>query len=241
MTNTQPREKYVQSHNLDVQSIFETIQGEGPLVGMPSIFVRLAGCNLDCPLCDTDYTSTRTLMGIEDVLAHVRDKETSRSQRLIVLTGGEPFRQAATYDLIECLIESGYLVQVETNGTLCNEKRLGELKWDYRDLLTVVVSPKSGCIHKAYRRYIDAYKYVVRAGEVDDEDGLPLSVLGNNIDRAAKPFSEHVEYGTVPIYLQPCDEDDPIASEKNAAETIHLCLKYGYRFCPQMHKIYGLP
>ena len=48
---------------LAVHSIFYTIQGEGPFAGETAVFVRLAGCNLQCPLCDTDYTSDRRMVG----------------------------------------------------------------------------------------------------------------------------------------------------------------------------------
>ena len=56
--NSQAIEKsaHYTTRSYDVHSIFPTIQGEGPFVGQPAIFIRLAGCNLQCPACDTDYT-----------------------------------------------------------------------------------------------------------------------------------------------------------------------------------------
>ena len=52
-TNTQEPEKIDRDRHLDVHSIFHTIQGEGPYCGHPAVFIRLAGCNLQCPGCDT--------------------------------------------------------------------------------------------------------------------------------------------------------------------------------------------
>ena len=92
MINIQPIEKYVQAENkmLDVHSIFYTIQGEGPFTGCPAVFVRLAGCNLKCPGCDTDYTSNRTPMTAEQILNKIL--ELASPATLVVITGGEPFR-----------------------------------------------------------------------------------------------------------------------------------------------------
>ena len=61
--NTQPAEKQVKSSGLilAINSIFYTIQGEGPFAGSPAVFVRLAGCNLQCPMCDTEYTSRQQM------------------------------------------------------------------------------------------------------------------------------------------------------------------------------------
>ena len=97
--NIQPIEKLARSDGLrlDVHSIFATIQGEGPFTGHPCVFVRLAGCNLQCPGCDTDYTEDRRMMQIYEIAESVASVlKASGSTRakvpLVVITGGEPFR-----------------------------------------------------------------------------------------------------------------------------------------------------
>ncbi|MEG7364337.1 7-carboxy-7-deazaguanine synthase QueE, partial [Pseudomonas citronellolis] len=93
--NLQPIEKRTKSADglLSLHSIFHTIQGEGPFCGTPSVFVRLAGCNLQCPACDTDYTQGRRAASVQEILDKVQEYQSSG---LVVITGGEPFRQDIT-------------------------------------------------------------------------------------------------------------------------------------------------
>ena len=76
---------------LALAETFYSVQGEGTYVGTPAVFVRLAGCNLNCRFCDTDY-SVRFFASIPDVVARVR--ELGQDCPMVVLTGGEPFAQA---------------------------------------------------------------------------------------------------------------------------------------------------
>jgi 7-carboxy-7-deazaguanine synthase len=102
------------AHVIALSEIFYTVQGEGTWTGMPAVFVRLAGCNLSCDFCDTDY-SMKALRSIEQIVDDVRALSADRPA--IVLTGGEPFAQAETPALIDALRADGRRVHVESNGT----------------------------------------------------------------------------------------------------------------------------
>ena len=103
---------------LQLAEIFYSVQGEGTWTGTPAVFVRLAGCNLACDFCDTDY-STKFFAGVDEVVARVRD--VGGECPMVVLTGGEPLAQAQTPALIEALQRDGRRVHVESNGTIFTE------------------------------------------------------------------------------------------------------------------------
>lgn len=101
--------------SLLVNEIFYSIQGESVYSGRPCVFVRLTGCNLRCSYCDTIYAyENGTKMKIEPIIKQVD----SFGCPLVEITGGEPLIQAETPLLIHSLLENGYEVMIETNGSL---------------------------------------------------------------------------------------------------------------------------
>ena len=97
-----------------VNEIFHSLQGEGYNSGMPAVFIRFSGCNLQCPFCDTQHESG-TEMTEREVVEAV--KHLAPRSSLVVVTGGEPALQL-TASLVDALHEIGKRVAVETNGTL---------------------------------------------------------------------------------------------------------------------------
>lgn len=96
---------------MKVTEIFYTLQGEGYHSGTPAVFVRLSGCNLHCPFCDTQHES-----GSEMSEAEIVERVRQWPARLTVITGGEPSLQL-TATLVDALHKAGKYVAVETNGT----------------------------------------------------------------------------------------------------------------------------
>ena len=95
-----------------VNETFLSLQGEGRFTGTPVFFLRLSGCNLQCPFCDTNHQGYKE-MSEEEIVQEACLHE----PRHIVITGGEPAMQL-TQSLIDKLHEAGFFVQVETNGTM---------------------------------------------------------------------------------------------------------------------------
>ncbi len=208
--------------NLDVQEIFPTLQGEGPYVGQPAVFIRLGGCNLACEFCDTEFESYKNwsltkIISTVKKLSKNSDKKIVR--KLIVITGGEPLRQPIE-KLCEELIKLGFLVQIETNGTI------------FRQLpkeVKIICSPK-----------ISNGKYhVIRPDLLSRVNAFKFIISKNS-----KNYSGIAEVGQsqfqIPVYVQPMDEYDDDRNLENVDYVKNLCQEYGYFLSLQTHKILAI-
>ena len=100
---------------LNICEIFYSLQGESTFSGLPCIFIRLSGCNLNCSWCDTPYAGEESSpMALDQILGKIRVYNCN----LVEITGGEPLLQEATPALIAMLLERHYQVLLETNGSL---------------------------------------------------------------------------------------------------------------------------
>jgi len=101
--------------SLNICEIFYSIQGESSRAGCPCIFIRLSGCNLKCSYCDTTYASKP---GQDQSIDQIIENIQCYPCRLVAITGGEPLLQDQTPQLVSELIQSGYSVLLETNGSI---------------------------------------------------------------------------------------------------------------------------
>lgn len=207
---------------LFVQDIFTTLQGEGLYAGHPAVFVRLGGCNLACDFCDTEFESfsQRSVKEIaSDIKNHSR-LESGATVSLVVITGGEPFRQPIE-TLVAQLVEQGFKVQIETNGTL------------YRELppeADIVCSPKNtgqgyGALRADILERANALKFII-------SETHPQYREVGKVGQAGR---------AIPIYVQPMDEYDEHKNRQNLMRATKLALENGYRLSIQTHKIAGIP
>lgn len=246
--------------SLLVHSIFYTIQGEGPFSGRPAIFIRLAGCNLACTFCDTEFENDAMSLLVEDVMETVTHKNPSGGVcSLVVITGGEPLRQEIG-KLCHALVFEGYDVQIETAGTLwpssLDESPVADMIAARK--ITFVCSPKTGVVNKNVEEHCRDWKYIIQAGGCDDGpggDGLPMfsTQKGNRPMTVFRP-SRHEDQ----IWLQPMDEykhyehpsinpgrpcmvQDEEKTASNMRYAAELAMRFGYRITLQTHKILELP
>lgn len=207
--------------SLDVVEIFSTLQGEGPNVGHPSVFIRLGGCNLACDFCDTEFENF-SAQPLDDIIKQIDATSCEGEKRvrhLVVITGGEPMRQPIVR-LCEALIADGFTVQIETNGTL------------YQPLpaaVEIICSPKAS--NGAYFPVRDdilmranALKFIISADE-SPYDSVP--------DVGQKTYK-------TPVYVQPMDSYDKARNEANMRHALALAQTHGYRLSLQIHKWLGI-
>jgi 7-carboxy-7-deazaguanine synthase len=145
--------------NLIVNEIFHSLQGETTTAGYPSLFIRLAGCNLKCSYCDTVYarsSSSGREMAIEDIL--IKAELYKNQINHITITGGEPLLQPCSILLMKQLINKGHNVQIETNGSISVE----EVPEKVRKIIDVK-TPSSG---EAKSFLITNLKYITKTDEL---------------------------------------------------------------------------
>ncbi len=155
--------------------VFYSLQGEGLRVGEATVFVRLAGCNLACDFCDTDFRVKETLT---EAALLKRISEVGGGCRWVCLTGGEPTIHELT-SLCDALHDSGYKLQIETNGTRPKPA------WRIDHITVSPKQPQGGRLHVWYHEHASEFKYVV-----DDE---------RDLERAIEGVTEHGK----PTFLQP--------------------------------------
>lgn len=172
-------------------------------------------------------------MSVPDILRKI-----SAHAPLVVLTGGEPFRQNIS-ELCHRLIFLGVKVQIETNGMLPIQG-LSRVIDDIGDGLHIVVSPKTHRLHHMVAGAASAYKYVVTTGDVAP-DGLPIRALGHPVP-AGQTIARPPKLWRGIIYVQPADTHDEMndAHMEQAVASV-LADPANRRLCLQTHKYARLP
>lgn len=125
--------------------LYKSVQGESSFAGLPCIFVRLAGCNLRCAWCDSEYTFTGGKPFSEDEI--VAQIEALAPCRLIEFTGGEPMLQAKELlPLMQRLLSQNYTLMIETSG----ERPLSEVPKAVHKIVDVKC-PGAGAAANSFR------------------------------------------------------------------------------------------
>jgi 7-carboxy-7-deazaguanine synthase len=220
---------------LKIAEVFYSVQGEGSLVGIPSVFVRTSGCNLRCVWCDTPYTSWTPEgheLSLEQIVAEVK----KHPARHAVVTGGEPMIAPEIVPLTERLRQLGLHITVETAGTvfkpvacdlmsispkLANSTPVADPHWaGQHERLRINLEVLS----KLTLRYPYQLKFVVAAPR--DLEEIRALVTRLQADPAR-------------VMLMPEGVDREVLRERGIW-LAELCKKEGYRFSPRLHiELYG--
>ena len=224
-----------------ISELFYSVQGEGLLAGVPSVFVRTSGCNLRCRWCDTPYASSEPegeQQTVEEIVARVREYPA----RHVVLTGGEPMLARGIEDLAGMLKEAGYHITIETAGTIepdgvaCDlaslspkladstpdAEQFGE-GWSKRHEESRIQQEVLNAWAVAYSCQ---FKFVVSdSGDLEE------------IEKILEGVTPRPELGRV--LLMP-EGTNSAALQERSQIVAELCKETGYRFCPRLHiDLYG--
>jgi len=197
---------------INLSEIFSSIQGEGPFMGRPALFIRLSGCIPPfCPWCDTIYAcSPGEKTWVEDILPRVEDKS------LVVITGGEPFLQwdSGLNRLETELLNIGVSIQYETSGKILIPKDSKGYK---------VCSPKYIDGHWNFVQenihHADCFKFVVK----DEYSQIDAFIASHQIPRKK-------------VWIMPLG-----ASRKEqlnrSPQVWNFCVEKGFNFSPRLHTL----
>ncbi len=212
-----------------IAEIFYSVQGEGGLVGVPSIFVRTSGCNLRCSWCDTPYTSWNPEgddLSIDEIVSRAAAFSAAGH---VVLTGGEPMIAPGIAELSRRFRERGMHITVETAGTV-----FAPVECDLMSISPKLANSVPDGVFKAQherlriqpdvlRRLMSLYEYQLKFVIAREED----------VDEARAVIAQ-LNAPASRVILMP----EGIASETLDARGVwiaEICKQYGFRFSPRLH------
>lgn len=217
-----------------VSELFVSVQGEGMLTGVPSVFVRTGACNLRCRWCDTPETSwspSGDVRAVADVVREVLDHDV----RHVVLTGGEPLLPKGIAPLAQALHRAGRHLTVETAGTLFKDLPVDLWSLSPKLASSVPDHPRWGPKHDALRLNRDVLRRYVATGRYQ------LKLVLADPAEMGEVEALVTELGAAPERVLLMPEGVETARLDAVAEwLVPLCTERGYRFCDRLHiRLFG--
>ena len=219
---------------MKIAELFYSIQGEGSLAGVPSVFIRTSGCNLRCGWCDTPYTSWQP-EGTDLTLDQILDEVKAHPARHVVVTGGEPMIAPEIVPLTQRLHGLGLHITIETAGTVfepvaCNLMSISpklsnstpdDPRWAARhDRLRI----QPATLAQLMARYDYQLKFVIEKPDDLAEVRRLVGDLKADLGR---------------VILMPEGTDRERLRER-AIWLAEICKEEGFRFSPRLHvDLYG--
>ena len=221
---------------MKISELFFSIQGEGELTGIPSVFVRTSGCNLRCRWCDTKYASWKP-EGENVTINDLLEKVCSYPARHVVISGGEPMIAKGIKDFTRLLKESGKHITIETAGTIAPNG----IQCDLASLSPKLSdsTPKEGDISKEWidrheskrldygilSEWVNSYNFQLKFVVSKEEEIKEIQNVISRIEGKILPEK---------VLLMPEGIDsDTLRSRYDLL--IDLCKENGYRLCHRLH------
>mgnify|MGYP003298760927 FL=1 len=221
---------------MKISELFFSIQGEGELTGVPSVFVRTSGCNLRCRWCDTKYASWKP-EGENVTINDLVDKVCSYPARHVVISGGEPMIAKGIEEFTHLLKESGKHITIETAGTISPNG----IQCDLASLSPKLSdsTPKEGDINKEWidrheskrldydilSEWVNSYNFQLKFVVSKEEEIKEIQNVISRIEGKILPEK---------VLLMP-EGIDPDTLRSRYDLLIDLCKENGYRLCHRLH------
>jgi 7-carboxy-7-deazaguanine synthase len=219
-----------------ISEIFYSLQGEGMLTGVPSVFVRTSGCNLRCRWCDTPYASWRP-EGREWTLDEILAEIEQTPARHVVLTGGEPMLAKELPELAARLRAAGYHLTIETAGTIAPSGIACDLA-----SLSPKLANSTPSVAEAGEAWAERHEQTRWQPEVLRAWAADYTVQWKFVIASETDLVE-VQTLLKAAELNPAPSQVLLMPEGTAAETLHsrypllieACKTHGYRLSPRLH------
>lgn len=218
---------------MKIAEIFYSIQGEGALVGVPSVFVRTSGCNLRCVWCDTPYTSWEPEGQEMDVAAIVLAVQSHAPAAHVVLTGGEPMIAPRIVELSQELAARRYHVTIETAGTVwqpvaCNLMSISP------KLANSIPHERDGGRWAGQHERLRIQQDVLRDLMASYPHQLKFVVESQNDLAEIDALCAQLEADPQQVVLMPEGRDAATIRDR-ALWLAEICKEKGFRLSPRMH------
>jgi 7-carboxy-7-deazaguanine synthase len=224
---------------MKISELFYSIQGEGKLVGVPSVFVRASGCNLRCWWCDTPYASWEP-DGEELAVAEIAARVAEFGARHVVLTGGEPLIMPDLVELCDLLKSRGHHLTIETAATVYKSLKLDLASLSPKLANSTPVEREGGRFAAAHERQ-RMHLPVIQAF-IDSSPEFQLKFVVSSEADLAEIHSVLAQLKGVrgdDVLLMP-EGTDAATLDGRAGWVSEICKCEGFRYCPRLHvALYG--
>jgi 7-carboxy-7-deazaguanine synthase len=224
---------------MKVSELFYSIQGEGKLVGVPSVFVRASGCNLRCTWCDTPYASWEP-QGEEVSVAEIVERVGTFGARHAVLTGGEPMIMPEIVELCEALKIRGMHITMETAATVYKEARIDLASLSPKLSNSTPLEREGGRFARAHEQLRINVPVIQQFIDTAPEFQLKFVVTDEGDLAEIRAILERLKGVRGEDVLLMPEGTDARTLEERAGWVSEVCKLEGFRYCPRLHvALYG--
>ncbi|MGD1275695.1 MAG: 7-carboxy-7-deazaguanine synthase QueE [Tepidisphaeraceae bacterium] len=219
--------------------LFHSIQGEGKLMGVPSVFVRASGCNLRCVWCDTPYASWEP-EGQDVPVPQIADRVAELGAKHVVITGGEPMIMPDIVPLCELLQGRGYHVTVETAATVFAPAKLDLASLSPKLSNSTPTDRAGGRLAAAHEKQRLNFPVIQQFIDTAPDFQLKFVISAPGDVQEVRAVLDHLSgWSPSDVLLMP-EGTDRATLEARSTWIAEACKREGFRFCPRLHVLlYG--